>query len=73
MIAPALVATTMPAGTHRVAFRYRGFRGYALLFAISAATLLSLLCMDVVRGGSSRRRSSSSRLLPFDGAARPAA
>jgi hypothetical protein len=35
MIAPALAATAVPAGTHRVTFRYRGFRGYPLLFAVS--------------------------------------
>jgi uncharacterized membrane protein YfhO len=49
MVAPALVATTVPAGTHRVVFHYAGFRGYSLLFAISAATLLTLLCAEVAR------------------------
>jgi uncharacterized membrane protein YfhO len=44
MAAPALVATTVQAGTHRVVFHYHGFPGYPLLFAISAATLLTLLC-----------------------------
>jgi hypothetical protein len=43
MVAPALVATTVRAGTHRVAFHYSGFRGYRLLCALSAATLLALL------------------------------
>ena len=33
MVAPALVATAIPAGTHRVAFSYHGFHGYPLLFA----------------------------------------
>ncbi|MGB9185192.1 MAG: YfhO family protein, partial [Solirubrobacteraceae bacterium] len=49
MVAPALVATTVQAGTHRVVFRYRGFRGYPLLLAITAATLLALLCAEVAR------------------------
>ena len=33
MVAPALVATALPAGTHRVAFSYHGFHAYPLLFA----------------------------------------
>jgi uncharacterized membrane protein YfhO len=49
MVAPALVATTVQAGTHRVVFHYAGFRGYSLLFVISAATLLTLLCAEVAR------------------------
>jgi hypothetical protein len=49
MVAPALVATTVRAGTHRVVFRYRGFRGYPLLLAVSAATLIALLCAEVAR------------------------
>ena len=49
MVAPALVATAVPAGTHRVVFRYRGFRGYPLLFAVGAAALLALLCAQLAR------------------------
>jgi hypothetical protein len=49
MVAPALVATTVQAGTHRVVFHYSGFRGYSLLLALSAATLLTLLCAEVAR------------------------
>jgi DNA-directed RNA polymerase specialized sigma24 family protein len=44
-----LVATTVRPGPHRVVFHYAGFRGYALLFAISAATLLALLCAGLAR------------------------
>jgi hypothetical protein len=40
MVAPALVATRVPAGVHSVVFRYRGYHSYLLLFALSAATLL---------------------------------
>jgi Bacterial membrane protein YfhO len=36
MVAPALVATAIPAGTHRVVFSYHGFDGYPLLFACAA-------------------------------------
>jgi hypothetical protein len=35
------------AGADQVVFRYGGFRGYPLLLAISAATLLMLLCAEV--------------------------
>lgn len=49
MVAPALVATTVTSGTHRVQFRYHGFRGYVLLFAISAGALLALLSVEVAR------------------------
>jgi hypothetical protein len=42
MVAPALVATTVPAGTHRIVFRYHGFGDYPLLFAIGAGGLLTL-------------------------------
>jgi hypothetical protein len=47
MIAPALVATTVPAGTHQIIFRYHGPQDYPLLFAISTTTLLTLLCADL--------------------------
>jgi hypothetical protein len=50
MVAPALVAVDVPAGTDRVAFRYRGVSGYPFLFALSAAALFMLLCTEVRRG-----------------------
>jgi len=40
MVAPALVAVTVPAGVHRVAFRYTGFGGYPELLALAALALL---------------------------------
>jgi hypothetical protein len=49
MIAPALVATTVPAGTHRIIFRYRGFRGYPLLFAVSGLALVVLTCAQMLQ------------------------
>jgi hypothetical protein len=49
MVAPALVATSVPAGTHRIIFRYRGWQGYPLLFAVGAAALLALAFTDMRR------------------------
>ncbi len=43
MVAPALVATTVPAGSHTIVFRYHGFRGYPLLFALSGLALAAVL------------------------------
>jgi hypothetical protein len=48
MVAPALVAARVPAGVHRVAFRYAGYRGYPWLFALS---LLALLAVAAPRRG----------------------
>jgi hypothetical protein len=39
MVAPALVATDVPAGAHTVVFRYRRYSGYPELFALCALTL----------------------------------
>jgi hypothetical protein len=55
MVAPALVATDVPAGTHSVAFRYRGYPGYPELFALCALTLAAFGGADAVR----RRRAGS--------------
>ena len=40
MLAPALVGASVPAGTHRIAFRYRGYSAYPLLLVLSGLTLL---------------------------------
>ncbi len=58
MVAPALVGVRVGAGTHRIEFRYVGYSGYALLFAISAATLLLVLLWRPL--GSRRRRDPAS-------------
>ena len=42
MVAPALVATRAPAGTHTVSFNYTGYRGYPQLLALAAITLLTI-------------------------------
>ncbi len=52
IVAPALVATTVPAGTHRITFRYRGWPDYPLLFAVGAAALIALVYTDIKRGRS---------------------
>jgi hypothetical protein len=49
MVAPALVATTVPAGTHTIEFRYRGFRGYPLLFALCVLTLAATLGAQTIQ------------------------
>ena len=41
-IAPALVGVELPAGTHTVVFRYRGFGDYAVLFALCALIVAAL-------------------------------
>jgi hypothetical protein len=49
MVAPAVVATSVPAGTHRIVFRYRGWPDYPILFAIGATTLIGLAYVDIRR------------------------
>ncbi|HWF72536.1 MAG TPA: hypothetical protein VG186_04280 [Solirubrobacteraceae bacterium] len=50
MVAPALVAAPVPAGTSTVVFRYHGFSDYLLLFVVSGAVLAAFLGAEVVRG-----------------------
>jgi len=49
VVAPALVAVRVRAGTHQVVFRYRGYRGYPLLFVVCALTLLAFLAAEALR------------------------
>jgi uncharacterized membrane protein YfhO len=42
MVGPALVAARVPAGVHRVAFRYTGYRHYPELLALCLLTLCGL-------------------------------
>jgi hypothetical protein len=58
MVAPALVGTPVSAGTHRIVFRYRGFRDYPILFALSSLTLAGLMDAQLLR----RRRRASARI-----------
>jgi uncharacterized membrane protein YfhO len=48
MVAPALVAVTVPPGIHQVVFRYHGFAAYPELLVLA---LLSLLAAAKVTGG----------------------
>jgi hypothetical protein len=45
MVAPALVATTVPAGIHTIEFSYQGYGGYPWLIALSLLTLIGLLAV----------------------------
>ncbi len=42
MVAPALVAVTVPPGTHQVVFRYHGFAAYPELLALALLSLLAV-------------------------------
>jgi hypothetical protein len=42
MVAPALLATRVPAGTHTISFDYTGYGGYPQLLALAAITLLAI-------------------------------
>jgi hypothetical protein len=46
MVAPALVAVQVPAGTHRVRFVYRGYSAYPWLIAVGCLGLLGLILLD---------------------------
>jgi Bacterial membrane protein YfhO len=58
MVAPALVAAHVPAGVHRIVFKYQGYRGYPELFALAVLTLALFLVVDLRPGRprSARRR-----------------
>jgi uncharacterized membrane protein YfhO len=59
MVAPALVAVDVPAGTDRVVFRFHGYGDYPELLALSGLTLamiaLAPMCVPFAR----RRRASA--------------
>ena len=55
MVAPALVATDVAAGTHTISFLYHGYPGYPKLFALSVLTLAAFGGADIIR----RRRGRS--------------
>ena len=54
MVAPALVAARVPAGVHRVAFRFAGYGGYPWLFAVS---LLALAAVGLLAARTGQPRS----------------
>jgi hypothetical protein len=59
MVAPALVAVDIPAGTDHIVFRYHGYDDYPELFALSGLTLALIALAPVgLRRASNRRRGS---------------
>ncbi len=54
MVAPALVAADVSAGTHVIVFRYRGYGGYLELFLLGGLTLAALLVIDLRRRDQTR-------------------
>ena len=49
MVAPALVAVTIPAGTSHIVFRFHGYNHYPELLAVGAAALIALARRDIRR------------------------
>ena len=60
-VAPALVATSVPAGIHTVTFQYVGFSGYLILFLLSGLSVVALAIVDGKRrrGDGSGRRAAA--------------
>jgi Bacterial membrane protein YfhO len=56
VVAPALVAVNVPAGTDHVVFSFHGYGDYPELFALSGLTLVLLAAAPVVLGRAKRRR-----------------
>jgi hypothetical protein len=63
MVAPALVAVDIPAGTDQVVFRFRGYGDYPELLALSGFTL-AMIALAPVCGRRSRRHRASAGLTP---------
>ncbi|MGD0560507.1 MAG: YfhO family protein, partial [Streptosporangiaceae bacterium] len=58
MVAPALVAVDVPAGTDHVVFRFHGYGDYPELFALSGLTLAVIALAPACVGYVRRRRSA---------------
>ena len=58
MVAPALVAVDVPAGTDHVVFRYHGYGDYPALFSLSALTLAMVAFAPMCVGYARRRRAA---------------
>jgi hypothetical protein len=56
MVAPALVAVDVPAGTDHVVFRFRGYGDYPALLALSGLTLVMIAAAPVCVRRARRRR-----------------
>lgn len=55
MVAPALVAVDVPAGTDHVVFRFHGYGDYPALFALSGLTLAMIAVASACVGYARRR------------------
>jgi hypothetical protein len=55
MVAPALVAVDVPAGTSHVVFRYRGYGDYLELFVLAGLALVVVAAAPALRGRFARR------------------
>ena len=56
MVAPALVAVDVPAGTDHVVFRFHGYSDYPELFVLSGLILAVVAAVSVCARRSRRRR-----------------
>jgi hypothetical protein len=59
MVAPALVAVDVPAGTDHVVFRFHGYGDYPELFALSGLTLAIIAIAPVCVRRAKRRRDAN--------------
>src|SRR5215469_11463595 len=64
MVAPALVAVDIPAGTDHVVFRFHGYGDYLGLLALSGLTLVMLAVAPVCLRRASRRRGAKEAACP---------
>ena len=60
MVAPALVAVDVPAGTDHVVFRFHGYGDYPELLALSGLTLAIIAIAPACLQRARRRRASAS-------------
>jgi uncharacterized membrane protein YfhO len=59
MVAPALVAVDVPAGTDHVVFHYHGYDDYPALLALSGLTLAMIAVAPMCERRASRRRAAA--------------
>ena len=67
MVAPALVAVDVPAGTDHVVFRFHGYGGYPALLALSGLTLAMVAVAPVCVQCARRRRDAKKAPPAADG------
>ena len=71
MVAPAIVAVDVPAGTDHVVFRFHGYGDYPALLALSCLTLAMVAAAPVCVGYARRRRDAAPRLFVPSGVGEP--